>query len=83
MSTMSEKTDQGTVQTLDEWFLNLLACPACPQHLPVRLNTEHTSLDCECGRFRYPIRDGIPILLEEEADVLNPDARPSAGAASP
>ena len=45
-------------------LLDILACPACKT--PVDLREE--MLVCHnCGR-RYPIKDGIPIMLIEEGD---------------
>jgi uncharacterized protein YbaR (Trm112 family) len=41
----------------------VLACPACR----ARLKVESTTVACTgCGRV-YPIREGIPVLLLEEA----------------
>jgi uncharacterized protein YbaR (Trm112 family) len=52
---------------IDQEFLELLACPLCKK--PVRLEADR--LICtECGR-RYPIRDGIPVMLVEEAEPPN------------
>ena len=49
---------------IDPQLLELLACPACKT--PVTLEGER--LVCaQCGR-RYPIRDGIPVMLVEEAE---------------
>lgn len=49
---------------IDKELLKVLACPACKTE--VRL--EGTKLVCEkCGR-RYPIREGIPIMLMDEAE---------------
>ncbi len=49
---------------LDPELLELLACPVC--RTPVRLDQDR--LVCtRCGR-RYPIRDGIPVMLVEEAE---------------
>ncbi len=46
-------------------LLEVLACPLCKE--PVKLEEE--KLVCtKCGR-RYPIRDGIPVMLVEEAEV--------------
>lgn len=66
-------------QQLDQWFLDLLACPACDQHLPLHLNSDQTQLRCECGRYGYPVREGIPILLVEEAELLDASAEPPGG----
>jgi uncharacterized protein YbaR (Trm112 family) len=62
----------GAPQELDEEFLSLLACPVCKTS--VRRDGDRLVCDT-CGR-RYPIRDGIPVMLVEEAEV------PGAGAAS-
>ncbi|MBI3321804.1 MAG: Trm112 family protein [Candidatus Omnitrophica bacterium] len=49
---------------MDERLLEILACPACKA--AVTDAGEH--LVCvQCGR-RYPIRDGIPVMLLEEAE---------------
>lgn len=49
---------------MDEKLLQILACPACKA--AVRLKDE--KICCvQCGR-KYPIRDGIPIMLIEEAE---------------
>ena len=56
---------------IEKALLDILACPACKT--VVRL--EGDRLVCtECGR-RYPIRDGIPVMLIEEAE--NPNERKS------
>ena len=56
--------------TLDAQLLEILACPS-PDHAPLRPGTpadpEADALTCtECGRV-YPVRDGIPVLLLDEA----------------
>ena len=49
---------------IDPKLLEILACPVCKT--AVRLEGER--LTCtQCGR-RYPIRDGIPVMLIEEAE---------------
>ena len=49
---------------IDPKLLEILACPACKTS--VKLDGER--LVCtQCGR-RYPIRDGIPVMLVEEAE---------------
>ena len=50
---------------LDPKLVDILACPACDDRPPLKLVGE--TLVCgECRRV-YMIRDGIPILLPEEA----------------
>jgi uncharacterized protein YbaR (Trm112 family) len=58
--------------TLDAQLLEILACPS-PDHAPLRPGTpadaDAEALTCtECGRV-YPVRDGIPVLLLDEAVV--------------
>ena len=48
-------------------LLEILACPACDSR--PKVNLENDRLVCvECGR-RYPIRDGIPVMLVEDAET--------------
>jgi uncharacterized protein YbaR (Trm112 family) len=55
----------GDEDVIDQELLDILACPLDKK--PVRL--EGDRLICtECGR-RYPIRDGIPVMLIEEAEL--------------
>jgi len=51
-------------------LLEILACPACKT--PVRLDGDRLVCDA-CGR-RYPIRDGIPVMLIDEAEQGSPSA---------
>lgn len=52
-------------------LLDILACPACEDRPAVRLSDDGDYLACDqCGRH-YPIRDGIPVMLVDEA--LRPD----------
>lgn len=50
---------------IDPKLLDVLACPACDERPPVRLEGETLRCDA-CGRA-YPIRDGIPDMLVESA----------------
>ncbi|MBI4355229.1 MAG: Trm112 family protein [Candidatus Omnitrophica bacterium] len=49
---------------IDDQLLQILACPACKT--AVRLEQERIVCTA-CGR-RYPIRDGIPVMLIDEAE---------------
>jgi uncharacterized protein YbaR (Trm112 family) len=62
---------------IESWLLEMLVCPRCRGEL--RYEQDPESLVCEADRLRYEVRDGIPILLIDEATPLDP-AR--AGAAS-
>ena len=51
-------------EILPDWLLTLLVCPADR----AKLNLKGDALECTaCGR-RYPIRDGIPIMIVEEIE---------------
>ena len=52
---------------LDPKLVEILACPACDDRPPLRLAAE--TLVCDKCRRVYMIRDGIPILLPEEAMI--------------
>jgi uncharacterized protein len=57
--------------SLDSQLLEILACPA-QDHAPLRYDTDAQLLICvSCGR-QYPVRDGLPILLLDQA--AGPDA---------
>lgn len=53
---------------IDKKLLAILACPLCKGKLDFK---EHeSSLWCRFDRLAYPIREGIPIMLENEARKL-------------
>lgn len=60
---------------MEPWLLELLVCPKCRGELRHEQSPE--SLVCERDRLRYEVRDGIPILLIDEARPLD-EARTSA-----
>ena len=57
---------------IDERLLEILACPACKGK--VRLDEQSERIVCDaCGK-RYPVRDGIPVMLIEEAEERGPES---------
>jgi uncharacterized protein YbaR (Trm112 family) len=56
---------------LEARLLDILACPICKG--PLRYEREPALLVCRADRLAFPLRDGIPVLLEEEARVLASD----------
>jgi uncharacterized protein YbaR (Trm112 family) len=52
---------------IDQQLLDILACPNC--HGDVQYLPEANVIACrgEC-RYRYPVRDDIPVMLIEEAE---------------
>lgn len=53
---------------MDPKLLEILVCPLCKGPLVYR--KEARELICAADRLAYPIRDGIPVMLEEEARRL-------------
>jgi uncharacterized protein YbaR (Trm112 family) len=54
--------------TLPEQLLSILVCPKCKGELEYR--SSESSLVCPACRLRYPVRDGIPVMLIDEATPL-------------
>lgn len=46
-------------------LLDLLVCPVCKT--PVKLTPDGQGLRCATCRLVYPIRDGFPVMIKEEA----------------
>ncbi len=53
---------------MDSKLLELLVCPVTKG--PLDFDRERQELVSRSARLAYPIRDGIPVLLEHEARVL-------------
>ena len=56
---------------MDAKFLEILVCPLCKG--PLHLDKAKQELICTGDRLAYPIRDGIPMMLESEARELAPE----------
>jgi uncharacterized protein len=56
---------------VDPELLAILVCPRCKGEL--RYEETPPSLVCAACRVRYPVRDGIPILLIDEAESFGED----------
>ncbi len=54
--------------TMDTKLLELLVCPVTKG--PLEYNREKQELISRSARLAYPVRDGLPILLENEARTL-------------
>lgn len=58
---------------MDTRLLELLVCPICKgpldyQRLP---HAERSELICSADRLAFPVRDGLPVMLESEARQLD------------
>jgi uncharacterized protein len=60
--------------TIDLRLLTLLVCPNCKGPLELRRDERQqpAELVCPADRLAFPIRDGIPVMLESEARALDP-----------
>jgi uncharacterized protein YbaR (Trm112 family) len=56
---------------LDTRLLEILACPICKGTLKFQRDAQ--VLVCRMDRLAYPIRDDVPVMLEEEARQLAAD----------
>lgn len=56
---------------MDKKFLDILVCPVCKGALTY--HAEQQELWCTASRLAYPIKDGIPMMLEGEARALSDD----------
>ncbi len=69
--------------TIDHRLIHLLVCPVCkgPLEMQRDANQQPSALVCPADRLAFPIRDGLPIMLESEARNL--DAAPDIVGAPP
>jgi uncharacterized protein YbaR (Trm112 family) len=58
---------------MDPKLLEILVCPLCKAPLVYR--KAEGELICKADRLAYPIRDGIPVMLESEARLIKPDEK--------
>jgi tetraacyldisaccharide 4'-kinase len=58
---------------MDARLLDLLACPVCKGPLRHLREAGAEELLCRADRLAFPVREGIPVMLEEEARLLAGD----------
>ena len=56
------------MQEIDPKLLEILVCPVTK--VPLRYDADRQELLSEQARLAYPIRDGIPVMLPDEARIL-------------
>lgn len=61
------------VEMIDKKLLSILVCPV--SKAPLVYDTEKNELICKISGLAYPIRDGIPVMLESEARQLSADEK--------
>jgi uncharacterized protein YbaR (Trm112 family) len=61
---------------MDKKLLDILVCPLCKGELIYKKDSkENKELICKFDKLAYPIRDEIPIMLEEEARKMTSDEK--------
>ena len=62
------------MSALDHRLIDLLVCPLCKGPLQMQRSPEGQpqALACAADRLAFPIRDGIPVMLEGEALPFEP-----------
>jgi hypothetical protein len=58
---------------MDKKLLSLLVCPVSKAPLEYREDTQE--LVCKASGLAYPVRDGIPVMLESEARPLTTEEK--------
>jgi len=59
---------------VDKRLLDILVCPVCKG--PLRYDKAKAELICQADRLAYPIRDDIPVMLEDEARHVSDEEIP-------
>ena len=65
MEASPKSTATAASNTIDSDLLQIMICPLTRS----KLRQEGDSLVAEVGGLRYPVRDGIPVMLIEEAKL--------------
>lgn len=70
---MRQKRTYSEDNMLDKKILAILACPVCKGK--VHYQNEQQEIWCKGDGLAFPIRDGIPVMLENEARDLSVDEK--------
>ena len=54
---------------MDPEFLKILVCPVCKG--PLQWRPDESRLICRVEKLAFPVRDGTPALLRDEAEELD------------
>jgi uncharacterized protein YbaR (Trm112 family) len=64
---------QRETAMIDKKLLSILVCPVTKA--PLEYDSEKDELICKASGLAYPVRDGIPVMLESEARQLTTDEK--------
>ena len=56
---------------MDARLLDILVCPICKG--PLLYRKARAELICKADRLAFPVRDDIPVMIEDEARKLDPN----------
>ena len=56
---------------MDRKLLDILVCPVTKA--PLVYDKKRNELQCKASRLAYPVRDGIPVMLEDQARQMSPE----------
>ena len=59
---------------MDPKLVEILVCPICKG--PLVWRKEASELVCKADRLAFPVKDDIPVMLEEEARALGAEEEP-------
>ena len=68
---------------MDNRLLELLVCPLCKGPLTLHRGDKLRELICHADRLAFPVRDGIPVMLEGEARQIGSGPVAAAGFPNP
>jgi uncharacterized protein YbaR (Trm112 family) len=63
---------------MESRLLEILVCPLCKG--PLERDRDHHELVCRTDKLAFPVRDGIPVMLENEARDLTSGAAQASAA---
>ena len=61
------------IHSVDKKLLSILVCPV--SKAPLEYDSQANELVCRASGLAYPIKDGIPVMLEGEARALDADEK--------
>jgi len=61
------------MESMDKKLLSLLVCPV--SKAPLEYHEDTQELVCKASGLAYPVRDGIPVMLESEARQLTAEEK--------
>ena len=73
MAVTGAKLHRWNRTMIDEKLLSILVCPV--SKAPLEYNREQEELVCKASGLAYPVRDGIPVMLEVEARKMSEEEK--------